>query len=79
MPGACMRFWPGVRAVCGGGQHAVRELPLCVTCLPAACPQIFDEIYRTKYQQQFENLGIWWVDFGWGALALLPAPPGAPT
>lgn len=24
------------------------------------CPQIFDEIYRTKYQQQFENLGIWY-------------------
>lgn len=22
--------------------------------------QIFDEIYRTKYQQQFENLGIWY-------------------
>ncbi len=21
--------------------------------------QIFDEIYRTKYQAQFENLGIW--------------------
>lgn len=27
---------------------------------PAGQPlQIFDEIYRTKYQSQFENLGIW--------------------
>ena len=26
--------------------------------------QIFEEIYRTKYQQQFEEQGIWWVGRG---------------
>lgn len=40
-----------------------KSFECCPRVVPAACLQIFDEIYRTKYQQQFENLGIWWVGY----------------
>ncbi|PSC67826.1 isocitrate NADP-dependent [Micractinium conductrix] len=54
----------------GGAVEAVLPLPGALR----STLTIFDEIYRTKYQSQFENLGIWVSDVvarGYGSLGLM--------